>query len=96
MSDKICQYEKYGICKLKKECPNYHPTLVCDDEKCTIKQCRKRHPVTCRYASVGVCQFGKLYENRRRIGWFVKLFLLFTLYCHQKDLDRKQEDDIYI
>ena len=58
MSDKICQYEKYGICKLKKECPNYHPTLVCDDEKCTIKQCKKRHPVTCRYASVGNCQFG--------------------------------------
>ena len=58
MSDKICQYEKYGICKLKKECPNYHPTLVCDDEKCTIKLCRKRHPVTCRYASVGTCQFG--------------------------------------
>ena len=58
MSDKICQYEKYGICKLKKECPNYHPTVVCDDEKCTIKLCRKRHPVTCRYASVGTCQFG--------------------------------------
>ena len=67
MSDKICQYEKYGICKLKKECPNYHPTLVCDDEKCTIKQCRKRHPVTCRYASVGVCQFGNSCKFDHRI-----------------------------
>ena len=67
MSDKICQYEKYGICKLKKECPNYHPTLVCDDEKCTIKQCRKRHPVTCRYASVGACQFGNSCKFDHRI-----------------------------
>ena len=67
MSDKICQYEKYGICKLKKECPNYHPPLVCDDEKCTIKQCRKRHPVTCRYASVGVCQFGNSCKFDHRI-----------------------------
>ena len=67
MSDKICQYEKYGICKLKKECPNYHPTLVCDDKKCTIKLCRKRHPVTCRYASVGVCQFGNSCKFDHRI-----------------------------
>ena len=29
---------------------------------------------------------GKLGENERQIGWFVKLILLFSLYCHQKEL----------
>ena len=31
-----------------------------------------------------------------RLAGLVKLFLLFTLYCHEKELGRNQECDIYI
>ena len=56
----VCQYEKFGICKRKQECDFFHPTLVCDDQNCTIKLCRKRHPLICRYyASVGHCRFNE-------------------------------------
>ena len=54
----VCQFEKFGLCKRKQECDFFHPTLVCDDQNCTIKLCRKRHPLICRYyASVGHCRF---------------------------------------
>ena len=56
----VCQYEKFGICKRKQECDFFHPTSVCDDQKCIIKLCRKRHPLICRYyASVGNCRFNE-------------------------------------
>ena len=26
----VCKFEKFGYCKLKEECKDYHPTEVCE------------------------------------------------------------------
>ena len=59
MNDRICIYEKYGFCRNGATCKFTHPTLVCDDEKCNIKDCTKRHPQACRFfTSYSHCKFG--------------------------------------
>ena len=59
MRDRICVYEKFGFCRNGAGCKFTHPTLVCDDEKCNIKDCSKRHPQACRFfTSYSHCKFG--------------------------------------
>ena len=59
MRDRICVYEKFGFCRNGAGCKFTHPTLVCDDEKCNIKDCTKRHPQACRFfTSYSHCKFG--------------------------------------
>ena len=59
MRDRICVYEKLGFCRNGAGCKFTHPTLVCDDEKCNIKDCTKRHPQACRFfTSYSHCKFG--------------------------------------
>ena len=59
MKDRICVYEKFGFCRNGAGCKFTHPTLVCDDEKCNIKECSKRHPQACRFfTSYSHCKFG--------------------------------------
>ena len=59
MRDRICVYEKFGFCRNGAGCKFTHPTLVCDDEKCNIKDCSKRHPQACRFfTNYSHCKFG--------------------------------------
>ena len=59
MRERICVYEKFGFCRNGAGCKFTHPTLVCDDEKCNIKDCTKRHPQACRFfTSYSHCKFG--------------------------------------
>ena len=59
MRERICVYEKFGFCRNGAGCKFTHPTLVCDDEKCDIKECSKRHPQACRFfTSYSHCKFG--------------------------------------
>ena len=59
MKDRICVYEKFGFCRNGAGCKFTHPTLVCDDEKCNIKDCSKRHPQACRFfTNYSHCKFG--------------------------------------
>ena len=59
MKDRICVYEKFGFCRNGAGCKFTHPTLVCDDEKCNIKDCTKRHPQACRFfTNYSHCKFG--------------------------------------
>ena len=59
MKDRICVYEKFGFCRNGASCKFTHPTLVCDDEKCSIKDCSKRHPQACRFfTNYSYCKFG--------------------------------------
>ena len=60
MRDKICVYEKFGFCRNGASCKFTHPTLVCDDEDCNIKECSKRHPQACRFfTNYASCKFGE-------------------------------------
>ena len=59
MRERICVYEKFGFCRNGAGCKFTHPTLVCDDEKCNIKDCSKRHPQACRFfTNYSHCKFG--------------------------------------
>ena len=59
MKDRVCVYEKFGFCRNGASCKFTHPTLVCDDVKCNIKDCSKRHPQACRFfTNYSHCKFG--------------------------------------
>ena len=49
MTQAICYKNKLGYCKYKEKCFYRHVTLVCDDVKCNVFQCEKRHPKICKY-----------------------------------------------
>ena len=56
----VCSYEKFGICKMRELCENYHPIENCKDNNCSIVKCKKRHPQQCRFfATQEGCKFGK-------------------------------------
>ena len=49
MKDNMCRYNKYGFCKYGDKCHFRHENVVCVVKKCTVLDCDKRHPVTCKY-----------------------------------------------
>ena len=49
MIQQICYKNKFGYCKYSERCFKRHVTLVCDDAKCEVFKCEKRHPKICRY-----------------------------------------------
>ena len=49
MTQAICFKNKFGYCKYTDKCKYRHVTLVCDDDKCEISNCEKRHPKICKY-----------------------------------------------
>ena len=69
-SKNVCKYEKYGHCKLKKECKDYHPTEVCKEPVCKVAKCSKRHPQPCRYYKAGSCRFNEYckYDHQEQLN----------------------------
>ena len=60
MEGEICNYDKFGYCKFKKECIREHLKEECEDlADCKhIKTCNKRHPKRCKnYVSKNACRF---------------------------------------
>ena len=66
---KICAFEKFGFCKLKRECNDYHPTEVCRQKICKISKCEMRHPRPCRFFNNGYCKFKDSckYDHKKQI-----------------------------
>ena len=64
-SKNVCKYEKYGHCKLRKECKDYHPIEVCK-----VVKCSKRHPQPCRYYKAGSCRFNEYckYDHKEQLN----------------------------
>ena len=48
----VCIYEKFTTCKNRDSCSFQHPTLVCDDKRCDILMCHKRHPQICLFDTI--------------------------------------------
>ena len=48
----VCIWEKFTTCKNGDSCSYQHPTLVCDDKKCDILMCHKRHPQICLFDTI--------------------------------------------
>ena len=57
-SENVCKYAKFGYCRQKNECKDYHPSEVCRDKICNVS----RHPQPCRYFEAGSCRFGDYCE----------------------------------
>ena len=59
-NQEVCNYEKFGMCKMREHCENYHPVENCKDNNCSIVKCKKRHPQQCRFfATQEGCRFGR-------------------------------------
>ena len=59
--EKICKFFKFGFCKFKSSCKNKHVLELCNDKKCNIYLCEKRHPRNCKYYErFGNCKLGSI------------------------------------
>ena len=69
-SKNVCKYEKFGHCKLRKECKDYHPIEVCKEPVCKVVKCSKRHPQPCRYYKAGSCRFNEYckYDHQEQLN----------------------------
>ena len=67
---KICKFEKYGFCRSKESCKDYHPVEICQRQVCNIGRCDKRHPQPCRYFRSGSCRFKESckYEHKEHVN----------------------------
>ena len=58
-AQKVCSFAKFGFCKLREDCDNFHPKERCTAVNCDVDSCRKRHPKICmNFSSSGICKFG--------------------------------------
>ena len=72
---KVCFKFKFGFCKYSERCKYRHVTLVCDDYKCDVSKCEKRHPKICRYyRDYKRCKFtiGCMYKHENPYEVFEK------------------------
>ena len=65
----VCKFEKFGYCKLKEECKEYHPTEVCEKKNCNVSRCKRRHPKTCKFFESGYCKFKEAckYDHKEKV-----------------------------
>ena len=68
--ENICKWEKFGYCRKKKDCTDYHPSEVCREEVCNVSKCHKRHPQPCRFFRFGSCKFGESckYDHKKQLN----------------------------
>ena len=52
-----CYHNNRGYCSFRDKCRYQHFSDICDKNICREKECRKRHPVICRYKDE--CKFFK-------------------------------------
>ena len=67
--ENIFLFFKFGYCIFKKSCKKKHVTQVCDDQRCNVTECQKRHPRMCKFfLNSGSCKLGDIcaYSHRRR------------------------------
>ena len=95
----VCKYNKYGYCRFKEHCRNYHVKDLCETKDCEIESCNKRHPKICSYyQQYRRCKFGSYcayrhisYEDTATIIDDVKR-KIDDLLCQINDLKLKKLD----
>ena len=45
----LCLHNKFGFCKYGELCRREHVNEICENEKCKVDSCNKRHPRKCKY-----------------------------------------------
>ena len=88
---------KFGFCKFNERCIYRHVTLVCEDYKCDVSKCEKRHPKICRfYRDYKRCKFtvGCMYKHENTydiLEKFQKKFEEVKCNHNDKDIEEKLE-----
>ena len=55
----ICLHNKFGFCKHGDKCHKEHIAEICQNDRCNVNECKKRHPKGCRYyQQYKRCKFG--------------------------------------
>ena len=87
----VCFRFKFGFCKFKEKCVYRHVTLICDDHKCDVSQCEKRHPKICKfYRDYKRCNFtiSCMYKHENQYEIFEKIEMkLEQVKCNHSDID---------
>ena len=90
----VCYKFKFGFCKFKERCIYRHVTLVCDDYRCDVSKCEKRHPKICKfYRDYKWCKFtvGCLYKHENQYEIFEKIEKkLEEVKCNHSNIDIKK------
>ena len=94
-AQKVCSYAKFGFCKLREDCDNFHPKEKCTAVNCDIDSCRKRHPKLCmNFSSSGTCKFGEFckFDHQQPMLQMMKL----QIQNMQIELDTIKEKQEYM
>ena len=91
---KVCSYAKFGFCKLREDCENFHPKERCTAVSCDIDSCRKRHPKLCmNFSSSGTCKFGEFckFDHQQPMIQSMKLQIQ-NLQIELENMKKKQDN----
>ena len=55
----VCNFNKFGYCRYRETCRNYHVNELCENVNCEMDTCDKRHPRICTFfQNYKRCKFG--------------------------------------
>ena len=55
----VCKFNQFVYCRYQETCRNHHVNELCENEKCEMDTCTKRHPRICTYfQNYKRCKFG--------------------------------------
>ena len=98
-SKTVCNFEKFGYCRMKNECKDYHPTEICKNKSCKISRCKRRHPKTCKYFESGYCKFKESckYEHKMKVDDLLdKILKLERQNVGFREIEEQQEFAIFV
>ena len=91
---KVCSYEKFGFCMKREEYEDFHPTENCVDVKCSIVNCKRRHPQPCRFfGTQNGCRFGSSckFDHQRQMYFQSELEKMQSEIGKLKENNEKQK-----
>ena len=54
----VCKFNKFGYCKYKELCRNFHVNEKCQNVSCDLSMCMLRHPKLCKFfLQYKMCKF---------------------------------------
>ena len=94
----VCNFEKFGYCRNKEKCKDYHPTEVCKNKSCRVSRCRRRHPKICKFFESGYCKFKESckYDHKIKVDDLLeKIMKLEKQNKMFRDINEQQENSIH-
>ena len=65
----VCKHNQIGYCKYGNQCHKPHNNNICKERVCRNKNCRERHPRSCRYFNLnGWCKFKKCSYAHKKLA----------------------------